>query len=139
NETPFSIIMVDIDHFKKVNDTYGHLVGDSLLKSIANLLKSHLRKNDIASRYGGEEFLILLPETGIDGATAAAEKIRETLSTKEWKLKETGESMGKITVSMGIGLYKLNEPEEALIKRADDALYLAKSKGRNRIMTQDEI
>ena len=139
NETPFSIIMVDIDHFKKVNDTYGHLVGDSLLKSIANLLKSHLRKNDIASRYGGEEFLILLPETGIDGATAAAQKIRGNLSTKEWKLKETGESMGKITVSMGIALYKLNEPEEALIKRADDALYLAKNKGRNRIITQDEI
>jgi len=139
NETPFSIIMVDIDHFKKVNDTYGHLVGDSLLKSIANLLKSHLRKNDIASRYGGEEFLILLPETGIEGAAAAARKIRETLSTKEWKLKETGESMGKITVSMGIALYKLNEPEEALIKRADDALYLAKNRGRDQIVTQDEL
>jgi len=139
NETPFSIIMVDIDHFKKVNDTYGHLVGDSLLRSIANLLKNHLRKNDIASRYGGEEFLILLPETGIAGAAAAAEKIRDTLSTKEWRLKETGKSMGKITVSMGIALYKLNEPEEALIKRADDALYLAKNNGRDQIITQDEL
>jgi diguanylate cyclase len=139
NELPFSIIMVDIDYFKRVNDTYGHLVGDSLLKSIANLLKSHLRKNDIASRYGGEEFLILLPETELDGATAVAQKIKDTLARKEWKLKETGESMGKVTVSMGIALYKLNEPEEALIKRADDALYLAKNNGRDRIVTQDEI
>jgi len=139
NEIPFSLIMVDIDHFKKVNDSFGHLVGDSLLKSIANLLKSHLRKNDIASRYGGEEFLILLPETGIQGAKAAAQKIRDTLATKEWKLKETGKPMGKITVSMGIALYKLNEPEEALIKRVDDALYLAKNRGRDQIVTQDEL
>ncbi|MDA8135584.1 MAG: GGDEF domain-containing protein [Desulfobacteraceae bacterium] len=139
NELPFSIIMVDIDYFKRVNDTYGHLVGDSLLKSIANLLKSHLRKNDIASRYGGEEFLILLPETALDGATAVAQKIKDTLARKEWKLKETGESMGRVTVSMGIALYRLNEPEEALIKRADDALYIAKNNGRDRIVTQDEI
>lgn len=139
NETPFSIIMVDIDYFKKVNDTFGHLVGDSLLKSIANILKSQLRKNDIASRYGGEEFLILLPETGIEGAKAAAQKIRDTLAVKEWKLKETGETMGKITVSMGIALYKLNEPEEALIKRADDALYLAKNRGRDQSITQEEL
>ncbi|MBU2454234.1 MAG: GGDEF domain-containing protein, partial [Proteobacteria bacterium] len=134
-----TIIMVDIDHFKRVNDTFGHLVGDSLLKSIAHLLKEYLRKNDIAARYGGEEFLILLPETGIEGAKAVGQKIRKALSTKEWKLKESGESMGKITVSMGIALYKLNEPEEALIKRADDALYLAKNKGRDQIATQEEL
>lgn len=139
NETPFSLVMVDIDYFKKVNDTFGHLVGDSLLKSIAMMLKSHLRKNDIASRYGGEEFLILLPETGIEGAKAAAQKIRDTLAIKEWKLKETGESMGKVTVSMGIALYRLNEPEQALIKRVDDALYLAKNRGRDQIATQDEL
>ncbi|MCK5165652.1 MAG: GGDEF domain-containing protein [Desulfobacula sp.] len=139
NDSPFSIIMVDIDHFKRVNDTFGHLVGDSLLKSIAYMLKEHLRRNDIAARYGGEEFLILLPETGIEGAKAVAQKIRKTLSTKEWKLKESGKSMGKITVSMGIAIYKFNEPEESLIKRADDALYLAKNKGRDQIITQEEL
>lgn len=139
NNAPFSIIMVDIDHFKRVNDNFGHLIGDSLLKSIAHLLKAHLRRNDLAARYGGEEFLILLPETGIEGATAVARKIRKTLATKEWKLKETGESMGKITVSMGISTYKLNEPEENLIKRADDALYLAKKNGRDQIITQEQI
>ncbi|MCD4678226.1 MAG: GGDEF domain-containing protein [Desulfobacula sp.] len=139
NDSPFSIIMVDIDHFKRVNDTFGHLVGDSLLKSLAYMLKEHLRRNDIAARYGGEEFLILLPETGIEGAKAVAQKIRKTLSTKEWKLKESGKSMGKITVSMGIAIYKFNEPEESLIKRADDALYLAKNKGRDKIITQEEL
>ncbi len=139
NDAPFSIIMVDIDFFKNVNDTFGHLVGDSLLKSLANLLKLHLRRNDIAARFGGEEFLLLLPETGIDGATAVGSKIQRALSTKEWKLKETGETMGKITVSMGIALYKINEPEQNLIKRADDALYLAKENGRNRIVTQTDL
>lgn len=85
NDSPFSIIMLDIDHFKKVNDAFGHLVGDSLLRSIANLLKDHLRRNDIAARYGGEEFLILLPETDIQGATAVGEKIRNSLATKDRK------------------------------------------------------
>lgn len=139
NNSSFSIIMVDIDHFKIVNDTHGHLVGDSLLKSIAQLLKTHLRKNDVAARYGGEEFLILLTETGIDGAMAVGEKIRKALYAKEWKVKDTGLSMGKITVSMGVALYRLNEPEKDLIKRADDALYMAKKKGRNQICSQDDL
>ncbi len=139
NDLPFSIIMVDIDHFKRVNDAFGHLVGDSLLRSIAHLLKTHLRKNDIAARYGGEEFLILLPETGIKGATTVAQKIQKTMATKEWKLKQSGETMGKITVSMGISLYRLNESEESLIKRADDALFLAKNKGRDQIITQEAL
>ncbi|MCF6249321.1 MAG: GGDEF domain-containing protein, partial [Desulfobacula sp.] len=139
NAAPFSIIFIDIDHFKKVNDTFGHLVGDSLLKSIAKLLQSQLRKNDIAARFGGEEFLILLPETGIEGAKAVGQKIRGALSTKEWKIKDTGKSMGKVTVSMGIALYKFNESEKALIKRADDALYLAKQNGRDKIVSQDEL
>ena len=139
NGSSFSIILIDIDHFKRVNDTFGHLVGDSILRSIAKLLKSHLRKNDLAARYGGEEFLILLPETEIKGAEAVGQKFRKALSTKEWKLKKTGESMGRITVSMGIALYKFNEPEESLIKRVDDALYLAKNNGRDRIVTQEEL
>ncbi len=139
NDAPFSIIMVDIDHFKRINDNFGHLVGDSLLRSIALLLKDHLRRNDIAARYGGEEFLILLPETGVEGAGAVGEKIRKTLSTKEWKLKENGKNMGKITVSMGIASYKFNEPEKNLIKRADDALYLAKTRGRDRIFTEKDL
>ncbi|MFH2057426.1 MAG: GGDEF domain-containing protein [Pseudomonadota bacterium] len=139
NDAPFSIIMLDIDHFKTVNDRFGHLVGDSFLKGLAMLLKSHLRRNDIASRYGGEEFLLLLPETEIEGAKAVGQKIQKTLSIKEWKLKETGETIGKITVSMGIAQYRLNELEKDLIKRADDALYLAKKNGRDMILTQEDL
>ncbi len=139
NNQAFSIIMVDIDHFKLVNDNFGHLVGDSLLRSIAHLLKGQLRKSDLAARYGGEEFLILLAETGIEGAMAVSRKIQDALSTKEWKIKETGESMGKITVSMGIAMYDLKEAEKDLIKRADDALFIAKKNGRDRIVTQDEL
>ncbi len=139
NQSPFSIIMVDIDYFKRINDLFGHLVGDSLLRSIAQLLKGHLRKNDIAARYGGEEFLVLLPETPLDGAVAVARKIRQALSTKEWKIKGTGETMGKITISMGVAVYAMNEPEKTLIQRADDALFLAKENGRDQIMTQDDL
>jgi diguanylate cyclase len=137
NNIPFSIIMIDIDYFKKVNDTYGHLVGDSLLRGISNILKKQLRRNDIAARYGGEEFLILLPESDLAGASAVAGKIQKGLSTKEWKLKESGENMGSITVSMGIAIYAMNESGDAMIKRADDALYMAKTSGRNQVVTQD--
>lgn len=139
NDAVFSIILLDMDHFKSVNDRFGHLVGDSLLRGIAKLLKDHLRSNDIAARYGGEEFLILLPETGIDGAQSVGDKIKLTLAKKEWKLKESGKSMGKVTVSMGIAQYKFNEPEKDLIKRADDALYMAKENGRNRIFTEKDL
>ncbi len=139
NNLPFSIIMADIDYFKKVNDTYGHLVGDSLLRGISKILKKQLRRNDIAARYGGEEFLILLPETDLAGAGAVAGKIQKGLSTKEWKLKESGESMGSITVSMGISVYAMNELGETMIKRADDALYMAKNTGRNQIITQASL
>lgn len=139
NRSPFSIILLDIDHFKRVNDTYGHLVGDSLLRGISQILKAHLRKNDMAARYGGEEFLILLPETGLEGAGAVAGKIQKVLYTKEWKLKETGQSMGCITASMGISLYAMNESETALFQRADDALYLAKNTGRNKIVFQTSL
>ncbi len=139
NNLPFSIIMVDIDHFKKINDTYGHLVGDSLLKGISQILKKQLRRNDIAARYGGDEFLILLPESDLAGAGAVAGKIQKGLSTKEWKLKESGESMGAVTVSMGGAIYAMNESGEAMIKRADDALYMAKTSGRNQIVTQASL
>jgi diguanylate cyclase len=139
NNIAFSIIMVDIDHFKRVNDTFGHLVGDSLLRGISQILKNQLRRNDLAARYGGEEFLILLPETDLAGATAVAGKIQKGLSTKEWKLKESGKSMGSITVSMGISVYAMNEPGTDMIKRADQALYMAKNSGRNQIVTQTSL
>lgn len=139
NSSPFSIIMIDIDYFKKVNDKFGHLVGDSLLKNFALLIKDFLRQKDTAARYGGEEFLVLLPDTGINGAKVVAEKIKKSLAVKEWKIKESGESMGKISASMGISLYRLNEPEKDLIERADKALYHAKESGRNKVVVENEF
>ncbi len=139
NQAPFAIIMLDIDHFKKVNDTYGHLVGDSFLRGLSVILKSQLRRNDIAARYGGEEFLILLPETSLDGAAAVAGKIQKVLSVKKWLLKESGQNMGSITASMGISVYAMNESGNSMIKRADDALYRAKNTGRNKIVTQADL
>jgi diguanylate cyclase len=139
NMVPFSVILMDIDHFKKVNDAYGHLVGDSLLKGIARILTQYLRRNDVAARFGGEEFLVVLPETDIDGASTVAKKIQKALSRKEWKVKESGKRIGAVTVSMGVAKYTMNESQEALVKRADDALYQAKRSGRNQIVTQADI
>ena len=129
--TKLSCIMLDIDHFKKVNDTYGHLMGDEVLKMIGRVLKDNLRIHDIPARYGGEEFVILLPETGIKAACKVAEKIRKLIENNQ--VEKNGEKVA-VTVSCGVAEFvpgKMNNPME-LIEAADNALYVAKKKGRNR-------
>jgi diguanylate cyclase len=139
NNAPFSVIMLDIDHFKVVNDTFGHLVGDSLLKGFADILSGLVRRNDLAARYGGEEFLVLLPETNVEGAYAVSEKIRNILLKKEWTIKESGKRIGQIKASMGIAQYKLGETGNEVIIRADEAMYQAKSTGRDRIIIHSDL
>ncbi|MCG8683641.1 MAG: GGDEF domain-containing protein [Desulfobacterales bacterium] len=139
NNVTFSVIMLDIDHFKKVNDTYGHLVGDSLLKGFAFVLNGQVRRNDLVARYGGEEFLILLPETDVEGAYAVAEKVRVVLAKKEWTVKDSGKRIGQIKASMGIAEYLMDETDNQVVKRADIALYQAKSRGRDRIVIHSEL
>ena len=140
NNAPFSVIMLDIDHFKTVNDTFGHLVGDSLLKGFAAVLSSQVRRNDLAARYGGEEFLIILPETNVEGAYAVAEKIRTILSKKEWTIKESGKRIGQIKASIGIAQYKqLDETAKEVVNRADQAMYHAKNTGRDRIVIHSDL
>lgn len=139
NNAPFSVIMLDIDHFKAVNDNFGHLVGDSLLRGFADILSSLVRRNDLAARYGGEEFLILLPETNVEGAYAVSEKIRAILLKKEWAIKESGKRIGQIKASMGIAQYKLGETGNEVITRADEAMYHAKSTGRDRIVIYSDL
>ncbi|MGD9687609.1 MAG: GGDEF domain-containing protein [Desulfobacter sp.] len=139
NNAPFSVIMLDIDHFKAVNDTFGHLVGDSLLKGFAAILSSQVRRNDLAARYGGEEFVILLPETTVEGAYVVSEKIRNILCKKEWTIKESGKRIGQIKASMGIAQHKLNETGNQVITRADEAMYHAKSTGRDRIVIHSDL
>ncbi len=134
---PFSVIMADIDHFKKVNDTYGHLVGDSFLKGLAAIFRKKIRNSDVAGRFGGEEFLILLPGTKLGDARIVANKIKLAVSTKIWQFKGAGIKLGKVTISMGVALYKQNESTKDLVDRADKALYHAKKNGRDMVVTQD--
>jgi two-component system cell cycle response regulator len=129
--TVFSLIMLDIDHFKKINDTYGHLCGDEILKSLAMQVKSCLRGMDIVSRYGGEEFAILLPETGGNEALQTAERIRRAVEETAFMGTEQGLS---VTVSLGVATYPSRGIAERadMIAKADGALYEAKEAGRNR-------
>jgi diguanylate cyclase (GGDEF)-like protein len=132
-----SIILCDIDHFKKVNDTYGHLVGDEVLKDFARCIRHTIRHDvDWMARYGGEEFLIVLPETEVNGATAMAERLRGKLSER---VTETQDKEISITASFGVAGFAPDIPDEmispeALIKKADKYLYQAKQDGRNRVM-----
>ncbi len=130
---PLSIIMLDIDHFKRVNDTYGHLTGDDLLRVIAKTLKDYVRGKDIVCRYGGEEFVILLSDTPLAGAVNVAEKIRTHFASMTWKQKSTSVSMGRITLSCGVSQYRTEEALESFVQRADVALYQSKKMGRNQV------
>ncbi len=127
----FSISILDIDQFKHVNDTYGHLVGDKVLEKIAGLLLQYIRETDYAGRYGGEEFLLVLPRTELSSAIAITERIRTSIETS--KMCDADCNEFHVTVSQGVSSYKHNEDRDSLIAKADAALYQAKGKGRNRI------
>ncbi|WP_457560294.1 GGDEF domain-containing protein [Caminibacter sp.] len=128
--SPFSVLMFDIDHFKKINDTYGHLAGDFVLRELAKLVKSLMRKSDLCGRFGGEEFIIILPETKLVGAMRFANRLRETVEKYDFifnKIKIP------VTISIGITSASINDSVESLLSRVDEALYEAKKKGRNRV------
>jgi diguanylate cyclase (GGDEF)-like protein len=129
---PLSLIMVDIDNFKKVNDTLGHPEGDIILRQIASLLTASVRKNDIVSRYGGEEFILILPEAGIEASSMIAERIRLSVESARF---DVGKAQEHVTVSLGISSFPVHQANSdgELIKMADQALYEAKQKGRNRV------
>ena len=135
---PLSLLVVDIDHFKVFNDTYGHKVGDQVLKLLAATLKECIKGGDTAARYGGEEFVIILPETAIDGALKVAENVRCKVRAKKIINRSTGKKMGEITVSIGVSLFRPGEGIEGFFERADQALYKAKDTGRNRVVTEPE-
>jgi diguanylate cyclase (GGDEF)-like protein len=122
-----SMIIFDIDHFKKINDQYGHAVGDSVLRTVADIVRENTRKTDYFIRWGGEEFMILSSETNLDKERKLAEKIRQVIENKEF------ENAGRITVSLGVTECKNIDTVNNFIKRADDALYKAKKIGRNRV------
>jgi len=142
-----AVLMLDIDHFKRYNDEYGHLAGDATLKQVASLLKENLRKVDMVARYGGEEFVMLLPETKREGAFEVAERIRSAIAHHPFRIynQET-----KVTVSLGVALFP-DHPEShgsklepqflvtELIQDADKALYQAKDEGRNRVILFQDL
>jgi len=128
---PLSLIMIDIDHFKTINDTHGHQAGDFILKKLATLIDERIRTIDIVSRYGGEEFCCLLPETTIDSAMALAEFLRIGVETEIFQFKD---KRLRITISQGVSEINSDvDSPEALLKLADDALYISKRMGRNKI------
>ena len=127
----FSLSMLDIDHFKRVNDRYGHLTGDEVLEKIATLIRRNIRDTDIVGRYGGEEFIIILPKTNLSSAWVVAERIRTIIEKTE--MKDSAGNVFAITVSQGLAGWERDEDATSLISRADEALYKAKEKGRNRV------
>jgi diguanylate cyclase len=133
NGTILSMLMIDIDHFKKFNDTYGHLIGDQVLRLVARTLIENLKGRDVIARYGGEEFVILLSNTDVGAAEKVANQLRVSLSTKQIKRKNTQEMLGVVTISVGITEYCPHEDIEGFIARADEALYEAKQTGRNKV------
>jgi diguanylate cyclase (GGDEF)-like protein len=132
SRTPLSLVMIDIDFFKKVNDTYGHHAGDSILSKIAFLLKNSVRKDDTVARYGGEEFVLVLPGAKLEVTAIIAERIRRLVETTPFEI-ESGQI--HITISMGISNIPTHQAKsgEDLVKMADQALYKAKNEGRNRV------
>ena len=137
--TALSLLMLDIDHFKRFNDSFGHQVGDQVLKLLAATVKESVKGRDTPARYGGEEFSVLLPDTDLREAMILAEQIRAAIGGKKVINKQTHQDLGKITVSIGAGQYASGEAPEALIQRADEALYFAKETGRNRVASEADL
>jgi diguanylate cyclase (GGDEF)-like protein len=127
-----SFLMIDIDHFKKINDVHGHLAGDYVLKEVAKHMQQRIRRDEVLARYGGEEFAIILPETNLEGGLALAEGLREKIEQSRFVFQ--GETI-RVTISAGAAM--LDESDRAstdLIRRADEKLYEAKRAGRNRVI-----
>ncbi len=136
--TPLSVLMLDIDRFKKFNDTYGHNLGDLVLKQVARCLGACVKGRDITARFGGEEFVILLPDTAIENAMIVAEQVRKTVAGKKIVVRSTSKSLGRITLSVGVAQLRPSEDATTLLKRADAAMYFAKNNGRNQIAAEDQ-
>jgi diguanylate cyclase len=137
--TPLGAFLIDIDHFKKFNDDFGHGVGDQVLRLVATALRERVREIDLPARYGGEEMIVVLPGANLATCAAVAERIRHSISEREIIRRSTGEVLRGVTVSIGVGQFQLGEAVTDLIDRCDRALYLAKKSGRNRVVTEDQL
>lgn len=129
----FALLMVDIDYFKSFNDNYGHQVGDQVLRLVARTLTDGVKGRDVAARYGGEEFAIILPDTNLQAAVTVGNALRKAVATKDVINRNTGDKLGRITMSVGCAEFTAGENLQDLIERADAALYTAKHNGRNQV------
>jgi diguanylate cyclase len=132
-----SLLLIDIDHFKRINDTYGHLFGDKVIRAVGMAIKANVKGQDTVARIGGEKFAVILPGTALVGASALAEKIRGVVMNGRIRRIDSDELIGNITVSVGVAMHRPEEAAEAFLHRADQALYAAKRGGRNRVMVAE--
>lgn len=136
---PLCLLMADIDHFKRFNDTYGHQTGDQVLRLVAQCLRDSVKGRDLSARYGGEEFAVVLPQTQLGNAVHLANQIRVLVESKKLVKKSTGEDLGTITLSLGAAKIEPGEAPGDLIERADACLYAAKRSGRNRVISETDV
>ncbi len=130
----FCVLLADIDHFKKFNDSYGHLIGDRVIRFVARCFRNAIKGKDLAARFGGEEFAVLLPEVMLGNAKHLAEQIRQSVAAGVLKDTTSDKCYGRVTISIGVAKYKRGETLEELLGRADKALYRAKQMGRDRVV-----
>jgi diguanylate cyclase len=135
NGSPFSVLLLDVDHFKRFNDQYGHGVGDEVLRLIGKLLRERIRDQDLSVRYGGEELLVVLRDTDLKACAAFGESVRQSIANCKISRRSTGEALQGVTVSIGVAQWRPRESMADLIDRCDRALYEAKNAGRNRVVT----
>jgi diguanylate cyclase len=135
SRAPLALAVIDIDHFKRFNDTYGHLTGDQVLKLVGSTMREHVKSKATIARFGGEEFAVILPDTTLDTARSIAEQIREAVMGRELVKRSTGESLGRVTISVGVATFRRGDTAVSLLERADQCMFGAKRGGRNKVFT----
>ncbi|KUL96245.1 hypothetical protein DK26_05095 [Bosea sp. WAO] len=136
---PFALVMADIDFFKHFNDTHGHLTGDQVLRLVSRTMKDKFKDKAVITRFGGEEFAIILPDADVTAGKFGAETVRQALLTRELVKRSTNENLGRITISLGVAVYHRGDTISSIVERADSALMQAKRDGRNRTVTEDAV
>ncbi|TCJ12891.1 GGDEF domain-containing protein [Parasulfuritortus cantonensis] len=136
---PLAVVMLDIDHFKRINDSYGHAVGDVVIRNVADTLRKCVRGDDFAVRYGGEEFVVLLPDTGLDGAIKVAETIRKRIEALRLVRRQDNFTLAPFTISAGVAERRGGDDHDSLFQRVDAALYESKSRGRNCVTHEGQL
>ncbi len=134
--SPLALVVIDIDHFKRFNDTYGHLTGDQVLRLVGMTMREQVKTKATLARFGGEEFGIILPDSTLETAKAAAERVRNSVMSRELIKRSTGESLGKVTISLGVAVMRKGDTAVSLLERADQCMFVAKRNGRNRTITE---